>query len=55
MSRELVEDTDIENQLEAAFGSALSISVTPQLYGTGTAGQPTGVKTPLGDQDPAGR
>ena len=56
VSRELVEDTDIQGQLEAAFGAALSISVdTAAFYGTGTSNQPTGVKntaavtkTPLG-------
>ncbi|RYC14560.1 phage major capsid protein [Nocardioides zhouii] len=50
VSRELVEDTDIEGQLEAAFGSALALSVDlAALYGTGdgtaTAVQPRGIKT----------
>ena len=57
VSRELVEDTDVTNQLEAAFGSALALSAdTAALHGTGSSNQPTGLKvnsgvtkTPLGD------
>lgn len=49
VSRELVEDTDIENQLEAAFASSLALSVDlAALYGSGdgtaTATQPRGLK-----------
>lgn len=45
VSRELVEDTDIEDQLESAFASALALQVDlASLYGTGASNQPTGVK-----------
>lgn len=45
VSRELIEDTDIQGQLEAAFGAALALSIdTAALYGTGVDPQPTGVK-----------
>lgn len=45
VSRELVEDTNVDDQLKAAFAAALSISVdTAALYGSGTGAEPTGVK-----------
>lgn len=49
VSRELVEDTDVDDELKASFAAALSISVdTAALYGTGASNQPTGVKVNSG-------
>lgn len=56
VSRELVEDSNIDDQLAAAFAQALALEMDrASLYGTGLNNQPTGVKntpgvskTPLG-------
>ena len=45
VSRELIEDTNIEDQLVAAFAAAFALKLdAASLYGDGTSGAPTGVK-----------
>lgn len=45
VSRELVEDTDVDDQLLAAFAASFARKVDgAALYGSGTAPEPTGVK-----------
>jgi HK97 family phage major capsid protein len=49
VSRELVEDTDVDDQLKAAFASAFALQVdAAALYGAGVNNQPTGVKVNAG-------
>ncbi|WP_028645240.1 phage major capsid protein [Nocardioides sp. URHA0020] len=46
VSRELVEDTEIEAQLESAFAASLALSIDlAALYGAGTSVEPKGIKT----------